>query len=203
MYYWTTTEDRGSEFTISDGGHYEALERQGDGEIKQGRLKSSGDIIPSSDIPEMCVSKTPQASLFAKIHGSAVSGQYYIYETSKTPHVDVSNALSLDFEVIEEFRYNMNRTDNIDFTRLYTVGVPQQAVELVKLCYQSGGRNEIDSVTAEAVKEDLRSLVESGSFTPQNYRESQAEKFRDFADSYGVEQAKELFGGVPENVELD
>lgn len=203
MYYWTTTEDRGNEFTVKDGGYYEALDRHGDGEIRRGKLKSNGTIIPSSDVPEMCVSNTPQASLFAKIHGSNVSKKYYIYETNETPDVDVSNALSLDFEVIEEFRYNMNKNEEVSFSRSFTVDVPQRAIELVELCYQSGGKNEVDSATAEAVKKDLQRLIQSGRFTPENYRKSQAKKFREYADAYGIEQAKRLFGGTPENIDSE
>jgi len=115
-FYWTTTEITDKNITIENGGHYEALNR----DINPSTVKISHDIIPSSDISELCVSGSPEASLFAKIQSSQKEGKYYIYKTDERPDTELSN-ISLDFGVLEEYRYNMDKRDSVNLDLFKTV----------------------------------------------------------------------------------
>lgn len=69
-----------------------------------------GGLTPSSNLPELCVSGSPEASLFSKVQCTQRNGVYYIYRTENQPDVKPSRT-SLDFDVIEKYRYNMNKKE--------------------------------------------------------------------------------------------
>lgn len=193
-YFWTTFEDRGKEVTVQQGGRYEALNRDTNpATVKRG----TRGITPSSDIPELCVSGSARASLFAKIQSVQRSGKYHIYETTEEPDVKPSRA-DLDFGIIEEFRYNMKKHDKVTFSKHQVVNVRSIIIEHIQHSYESAGKNNVNRKYAEAVKNALANLIGNGTYPEEAFKQAKLEEFKEFADAYGIEQAKKAYDGVPE-----
>lgn len=198
MYYWTTLQDRGSQVQIQNGGRYEAL-RRGSGTPS---VKRKNGVIPSSDVPELCVSGSPEASLFAKIQSAQKSGGYKIYKTDDKPDVKPSRA-SLDFAAIEEFRYNMNKHDSVLLDKYKEVSVPVLVVEHIEYLYTHSSKNSVNDPLADAVKNGIQNLIHSGKYNRQHFEDAREKLFRQFADSYGIEHAERAYGEIPDGVDID
>jgi len=188
-------DNRGKNVTIKEGGHYEAIDRESN------TVKMSNGIIPSSDIPELCVSGSPEASLFAKIQSAQRDGQYYIYETREKPDIKLEG--SLDFDEIEEHRFNMDKRDAVRLRLYKSVKIPMNAVKDIQEAYEYAGENQVNYRYAREIKSHLRALI-NGNHYPQNaLEEAKLDEFEDFANHYGVEMAKDLFGEIPEGYTED
>jgi hypothetical protein len=193
-YFWTTFKDRGEKINIQDGGHYEALDR----EKTPAPVKTGvGGITPSSDVPELCVSGSPEASLFAKVQSTQRDGVYHIYRTEQQPDVTPSRT-SLDFDMIEEYRYNMDKQESVTLERHNSVKVSGSLIEDIQEAYEIAERNSVNRRYAEKIKENISRLLNGSGYPTDALEEARAERFRDFADSYGEEQAKELFEDIPD-----
>lgn len=192
-FYWTTMENHGRQICIEDGGHYEALDRSGD----TASVKISSDIIPSSDIPEVCVSGSPEASLFAKIQSAKRDGEYHIYKTDDNPDVKLSNS-SLDFGILEEHRYNMNKRDSVNFNLFKTVNVPLKPIKDIKKAYKLAEKNQVNIRFANAIKSHLKALIHGQNYPSDSLKKAKKEEFEDWANTYDVETAKQVFDYVPE-----
>jgi predicted ribonuclease toxin of YeeF-YezG toxin-antitoxin module len=192
-FYWTTTEITDKNITIENGGHYEALNR----DINPSTVKISHDIIPSSDISELCVSGSPEASLFAKIQSSQKEGKYYIYKTDERPDTELSN-ISLDFGVLEEYRYNMDKRDSVNLDLFKTVTAPLQPIKDIKLAYEISEKNQVNERYAESIKSHLKALIKGRAYPTNALEKAKIEEFEDYANAYGMDTAKEIFGGFPD-----
>lgn len=194
VYFWTTFEDRGAKIDIQDGGHYEALDRnKTPAPVKTG----VGGLTPSSDVPELCVSGSPEASLFAKVQSTQRNGVYYIYRTEKQPDVKPSRT-GLDFDVIEEYRYNMDKQESVTLEHHNSVKVSEPLITDIQEAYDIAERNSVNRRYAKKIKENIRRLLNGSGYPINALEEARAERFRDFAESYGEEQAKELFEDIPD-----
>lgn len=194
-YFWTTMSKRGKNVTITEGGHYEAIDR----DSPTPSVKMSNGIIPSSDIPELCVSGSPEASLFAKIQSAQRDGQYYIYKTNEKPDIKLEG--SLDFDEIEEHRYNMDKRDSVKLRFFKSVKVPMTVIEDITYAYEYAGENQVNYRYAKDIKSHLRALINGKSYPSNALEKAKLDEFEDFANHYGVEMAKELFGDVPDGYE--
>jgi hypothetical protein len=191
-YYWTTKQDLGSQVEINEGGYYESIDRES-GQLNMGM----NGVNPSSDIPEVCVSGTPQASLFAKIQSARKDGVYHIYETRKDPDLKAPRT-SLDFKVLDEYRYNMNKHDSINFDKLTYLNIPYIVVEDIKFAYETAQPNSVNSYMAQDIKSHLNDLINNGSY-PQNLKKKEKERrFEELSDAYGEEYAEQVMDYNPD-----
>lgn len=196
-YYWTTFEERGSEVQINQGGYYEALDRDSEpARVKMG----SGGITPSSDVAELCVSGTPEASLFAKIQSARRTGVYHIYQTDEKPDTKPSRT-TLDFGVIEEYRYNMDKRKKVVLKHFESVNISTNVVSDIELCYKYAESNSVNSSFANAVKKQIEGLINIGTYSRESLRQVKENEFEDFADAYGFDMAKRRFEEVPDGIE--
>jgi hypothetical protein len=103
-FYWTTTEERENRYQITSGGYYERVENN----VPVSMWAGSEYVgFKTSTIPEVCMSESAAASLFAVIHNNGV-GDYHIYETvsgTRQPDVDLTNS-QFDFSLLEEVRFS-------------------------------------------------------------------------------------------------
>jgi len=194
-YFWTTMDNRGKNVTIKEGGHYEAIDR----DSSSPSVKMSNGIIPSSDIPELCVSGSPEASLFAKIQSAQRDGQYHIYKTDETPDIKLEG--SLDFDEIEEHRYNMDKRDSVNLRFFKSVKIPMYVVSDIQDAYEYAGQNQVNYRYAREIKSHLRGLLNGKNYPPDALKKAKIEEFEDFANHYGVEMAKRLYGEIPDGYE--
>lgn len=198
-YFWTTFQDRGEKVIIENGGRYEALNRESSpASVK----RSMNGITPSSDIPELCVSGSPEASLFAKVQSARRPGTYHIYRTTTKPDVKPSRS-DLDFGVIEEFRYNMKSKDEVILHTYERVNTSPTIVEHIEQAYNYAEKNSVNRRYAEAIKNGLNQLIQNGNYPSEPFKQAKLEEFKDFASSYGIEQAKRAYNGVPEGFNED
>ena len=192
-YFWTTMENRGKNVTIEKGGHYEAIDRE------TNSVKMSNGIIPSSDIPELCVSGSPEASLFAKIQSSQRDGQYYIYETKEKPDIKLEGAL--DFDEIEEHRFNMDKRNSVKLRFYKSVKIPMRVVKDIQEAYEYAEANSVNYRYAKDIKTHLRALLNGNNYPQNALEQAKLDEFEDFASHYGVDMAEDLFGEIPEGYE--
>lgn len=187
VYYWTTMQDSGDVINITEGGHYEALDRD------SGRLKSGlNNTVPSSDIPEVCVSGSPQASLFAKIQSARKTGLYYIYQTDETPDIEPSKA-SLDFKILDEYRYNMKSRDSISFEKYTVIQISSTVIKDIEYVYEYSDTNSVNEIFAENIKSHLKNLINNSASYPSDLREQEKERrFNELSDAYGEDYAKDV-----------
>ena len=196
-YFWTTMDNRGKNVTINEGGHYEAIDRGS----SSPSVKMSNGIIPSSDIPELCVSGSPEASLFAKIQSAQRDGQYHIYKTNETPDIKLEG--SLDFDEIEEHRYNMEKRDSVNLRFFKSVKIPMRVVKDIQDAYTYSEANGVNFRYAREIKSHLRGLLNGNSYPQDALKQAKLDEFEDFANHYGVNMAKKLYGEVPDGYEED
>jgi hypothetical protein len=193
-YFWTTFGDRRETIKIQNGGHYEALDRdKTPATVKMG----AGSITPSSDVPELCVSGSPEASLFAKVQSTQRNGMYHIYRTENQPDTKPSR-MSLDFDVIEEYRYNMDKKESIKLEHHNSVRVSASLIEDIQEAYEIAERNGVNRRYAERIKDGIRRLLKGSGYPTNTLERARVERFKDFAESYSEEQAKELFEDIPD-----
>ena len=187
VYYWTTMQDSGDVINITEGGHYEALDRD------SGRLKSGlNNTVPSSDIPEVCVSGSPQASLFAKIQSARKTGLYYIYQTDETPDIEPSKA-SLDFKILDEYRYNMKSRDSISFEKYTVIQISSTVIKDIEYVYEYSDTNSVNEIFAENIKSHLKNLINNSASYPSDLREKEKERrFNELSDAYGEDYARDV-----------
>lgn len=197
-FYWTTMENRGRTINIMDGGYYEALDY--DNTNKASVKMGPSGIIPSSDIPQLCVSGSPEASLFAKIQSSQRDGKYYIYKTDKKPDVKL-DPLFLDFGILEEHRYNMNKHDSIELKLFKKVKIPMQAINDIELAYKMSEKNNVNSRYAKAIKSNLKRVISGNSYSIDALKQAKIDEFNDYKNAYDIETAKQLFDGFPDGYE--
>lgn len=185
-YYWTTLQELGNNVKIREGGHYEALDR------KTGKLKTGVNrTVPSSDVPELCVSESPQASLFAKIQSTRKAGVYHIYQTYENPDIKPSRS-ALDFSLLEEYRYNMNKRDSIRLDKMKSVSVNDIVVKDIEFAYEYSSHNSVNEIFAEKIKKNLTNLIYNSSY-PQDLRKQEKERrFKELSEAYGEDYARDV-----------
>lgn len=137
-FYWTTRTHRGQSVTLTTGGHYESINEHGEASQRPGGFNKSQE----AEIP---ASKSPDASLFAKIQSAsqagaeAAVGEYHLYSTTAAPDKDASRSIVADFSLLEEVRYIVEDNDQVvTFVHEQSVSVPARAVEDVIACYYDG-----------------------------------------------------------------
>lgn len=186
-YYWTTKQDLGSSLQITEGGYYESIDRE-TGRLKQG----VNGINPSSNIPELCVSGTPNSSLFAKIQSSRLDGEYYIYKTEEEPDITAPRS-SLDFEVLDEYRYNMDKNDYVKFKKYKSVNIPQIVVDDIEFAYEYSQPKSVNHNIAENIKSNLNKIIyNSGTYPTDLQDREEQRRYEELSDAYGEEYAKEV-----------
>lgn len=195
-YFWTTMENNGKNITITEGGHYEAIEGR---YSSYPSVKMSNGIVPSSDIPELCVSGSPEASLFAKIQSAQKDGTYYIYRTDKKPDIKLEG--SLDFDELEEHRFNMNKHDSVKLRLYASVKIPMRVVEDIQDAYTYAEANGVNFRYARDIKSHLRGLLNGNNYPQNALKQAKIDEFEDFANHYGVNMAKKLYGEIPDGYE--
>lgn len=182
-YYWTTATHRGETVVLSDGGFYEKIE---DGRPKSVNTGNGYVGFATSDTPEIPASKSPEASLFAKVQSADRAGTFHVYQTPTAPDSDISNAM-YDFGIIEEVRYTMTGGREVEFTHVTSVQIPEMVVEDIRLAYSSPGP-DVWTALAERVKTGLASLISGGSYpsdlAEQAFESSQVSEYYDDFDAF-------------------
>lgn len=182
-YFWTTRTDRGDTVTLSEGGFYEKIE-SGQPVAIHGGDGYAG--FEKSDRQEIPASKSPEASLFAKVQSARSAGMYHIYSTSEVPDTDVSNG-TFDFGLIEEVRYTVDGERAIVFSHFKSVTVPAKAVEDVELAY-AGDAGDVWTLLGTRVKNGLAQLLSGGTYPtdiPESaFEDSQVAEYYDDYDSF-------------------
>ena len=156
--YWTTSNDFGAEHTITNGGYYEAIENGSPQPIYAGNEYIG---FKQSSTPEVCMSTSPEGSLFAVAH-NAEPGEKHIYKyTGRMPDVDLTTN-GFDFALIEEVRFrDVSEDAPLDVSKLCSVGLTQTIIDHVDKTY-SPYSTEICTRWGRQVKSSLVSLIEAG-----------------------------------------
>jgi len=188
-YFWTTLDNNGKNLAIEEGGYYEAIDR------KSKSIKMSNGIIPSSDIPEFCVSGSPEASLFAKIQSAQKDGIYHIYRTNQKPDIKLNG---LDFDELEEYRFNMNKHESIKLNLYKSVKIPMKVITDIREAYTYSEANSVNYRYARDIKKYLKSLLNGNTYPDNALENAKLEEFEDFANHYGIDMAKDLYGEIPD-----
>lgn len=174
-FYWTTTEDRGETHCLVNGGYYEAVE---DGTPVAVWAGNEYVGFKTSSVPEVCMSQSPAASLFAVIHNNG-AGTYYVYETvdeTLSPDVDLTTA-GFDFGLLEEVRFrDVSEEAPIRVSRAARVEVTQQMVDDVEQAYAGGGPTPWQE-WATGVINALRSYLIDGHYPEIEYDDPYADYF--------------------------
>lgn len=156
--YRSILQYKGEEFTINKGSYYEMIDENGE-------VYSRGDeyCYRKSNIPQVCLSKSPEGSLFGSITSSNVkkSQKYYIYACQVSPDEDISNSKVGDFNILGEVRINKPSENPIQMEYYSRVNVPKKAFSEVDSCYQEGKFLERK---ARRIKQKLKNLIDRGSY---------------------------------------
>lgn len=154
MYFRCLAEDRGREFSEASGGLYERVTE--DGELDD----TEHGLTRTSQTPEVCCSRSPEAALLGAVQNRQTAGTYHIYETRADPDIDLSGESARDFAVLEEVRYRPSSMP-VRFGHYTSVSVPRGAVEDVQTAYGRGG---FSITEAEQVKERFTALIADGTY---------------------------------------
>ncbi|WP_302083268.1 hypothetical protein [Salinibaculum rarum] len=177
-YYHTTTTDRGTSFTASNGGYYEAVNDHGCPEL----LTAAGEVIgfETADIPTIAGSHTPEASLFAAAFNHDTANTYYIYETSLEPDQDLSNC-GFDFSIIEEVRWKHPDDTPVPFDHYATISLPPTAIDHVQDVY-AGNPHDPDAAWATYIQYAFRAMIINDVPYPSDLNEQYDHPYADYFD---------------------
>lgn len=174
-YYWCTADDRGETTTLDDGGYYEKIASDGTPIVANG---SGGWVgFTSSSTPEVCMSESPAACLFAVAHNISEATPLHVYRTMKDPDVHVMGGF--DFGLLEEVRYRHPSDDPVPVEKHTTVDLPQRVFDDASETYNPHGpRNDppeqrcvtldaspvVHNWWGEAVKKALSDVLDDGDY---------------------------------------
>ena len=86
--------------------------------------------------------------MFAKIQSTRKAGVYHIYQTDENPDIKPSRS-ALDFSLLEEYRYNMNKRDSIRLDKMKSVSVNDIVVKDIEFAYEYSSHNPVNEIFAE------------------------------------------------------
>lgn len=164
--YRALTHDPGTETTFDTGGYYEQTTN---GVPEMATL--GGEYIgwKTSNMKQICASKSPHAAVLAKAQGIdkvEFPVTIYVYEITRTPDEDLTGTVTGDFALLEEVRFN--NPDNDPITPIHaskhtTVTLPKQAATDIEYIYLPG-EGSIIKQWGDAVKKAIKHTIKHGKY---------------------------------------